>query len=230
MKVTQQALAIAQIQTGQGAVEDKAQVMAWDRLNETLPRRSIPRRRCCCASTPSSLRRWPMSWSSPPPSRSWAPMRPSGWWATVIGHGSLLVSVVSCGFAFPVINVQWDFFGMRLDRAGSMAESPFDDAALHRTGRPRRLCARGPLFLGVAAGRRQLESALRSWSASAPCTESRRAHGRHHPSSLRGLAVRREGARRPRLEAGWPGSRSTSARHAQARPHAADRRLSPRLR
>jgi hypothetical protein len=51
----------------------------------------------------------------------------------VIGHGSLLVSVISCGFAFPVINVQWDFFGMRLDRPLD-GESPFDDAALQRLG------------------------------------------------------------------------------------------------
>ena len=36
MTVTQQALAIARIQTGQGAVEDRARVMAWDRLNGML--------------------------------------------------------------------------------------------------------------------------------------------------------------------------------------------------
>jgi hypothetical protein len=52
---------------------------------------------------------------------------------TLIGHASLLVSVVSCGFAFPVINVQWDFFGMRLDHPTD-AESAFDDAALQRMG------------------------------------------------------------------------------------------------
>ena len=51
----------------------------------------------------------------------------------LIGHGSLLASVVSCGFAFPVINVQWDFFGMRIDRPLD-AESPFDEAALQRLG------------------------------------------------------------------------------------------------
>ena len=52
---------------------------------------------------------------------------------TLIGHASLLVSVVSCGFAFPVINVQWDFFGMRIDRPTD-AEASFDDAALARMG------------------------------------------------------------------------------------------------
>ena len=36
MKVTQQALAIARIQTGQGPVEEKARVIAWDRLNSML--------------------------------------------------------------------------------------------------------------------------------------------------------------------------------------------------
>ena len=36
MKLTQQALAIARIQTGSGAADDKARVAAWDRLNSML--------------------------------------------------------------------------------------------------------------------------------------------------------------------------------------------------
>ena len=36
MTVARQALAIAQLQTGQGAVEEKARVVAWDRLNGLL--------------------------------------------------------------------------------------------------------------------------------------------------------------------------------------------------
>jgi hypothetical protein len=51
----------------------------------------------------------------------------------VIGHASLLVSVLSCGFAFPVINVEWEFFGGRIDQVAG-GEPDFDDAALERLG------------------------------------------------------------------------------------------------
>ena len=51
----------------------------------------------------------------------------------LVGHASLMASVVSCGLAFPVINVQWDFFGTRLDRPVD-GESPFNDAALQHMG------------------------------------------------------------------------------------------------
>jgi hypothetical protein len=51
----------------------------------------------------------------------------------VIGHISLLASVVSCGFAFPVIKIEWEFFGVRLDRRGE-EEPVFDDAAVERLG------------------------------------------------------------------------------------------------
>ena len=57
-----------------------------------------------------------------------------------IGHISLLLSVVSCGFAFPVISVQWEFFGLRLDRAADRGR--FDDAVLERLGRAGRRGAR----------------------------------------------------------------------------------------
>ena len=51
----------------------------------------------------------------------------------IIGHVSLLASVLSCGFAFPVINVEWEFFGGRLDRLADGGPD-FDDAALQRLG------------------------------------------------------------------------------------------------
>ena len=66
VKVSQQALRVARIEAGQGTPEEKARVMAWDRLFGMLSR-SIPRSRCCCASTPSSWRRLPMSSSSAAP-------------------------------------------------------------------------------------------------------------------------------------------------------------------
>jgi hypothetical protein len=132
VKVTQQALAIARIQTGQGAVEDKARVMAWDRLNSLLSTLD--------SKTSVLLRFNAIVVAALAYVLIIAPTEPlMGTNATVrlvgqlIGHGSLLASVVSCGFAFPVINVQWDFFGMRIDRPLD-TESPFDDAALQRLG------------------------------------------------------------------------------------------------
>lgn len=132
MRVTQQALAIARIQTGQGPAEEKARVMAWDRLNSMLSTLD--------SKTSVLLRFNAIVVAALAYVLVIAPTEPvMGTNATVklmgqlIGHGSLLASVVSCGFAFPVINVQWDFFGMRLDRPAD-AESPFDDAALARMG------------------------------------------------------------------------------------------------
>jgi len=132
MRVTQQALAIARIQTGQGAVEDRARVVAWDRLNSMLSTLD--------SKTSVLLRFNAIVVAALAYVLVIAPTEPfMGTNATVkfvgqlIGHASLLVSVMSCGFAFPVINVQWDFFGMRLDRPAD-GESAFDDAALARMG------------------------------------------------------------------------------------------------
>ena len=132
MKITQQALAIARIQTGQGAVEDKARVMAWDRLNSLLStldsKTSVLLR--FNAIVVAALAYVLIISASEPFMGTNPTVKLVG---TLIGHASLLVSVVSCGFAFPVINVQWDFFGARLDRPTD-AETPFDDAALQRMG------------------------------------------------------------------------------------------------
>ena len=132
MRVAQQALAIARIETGQGVVENKARVVAWDRLNSMLSTLD--------SKTSVLLRFNAIVVAALAYVLVIAPTEPfMGTNATVklvgqlIGHGSLLASVVSCGFAFPVINVQWDFFGMRLDRPLD-TESPFDDAALQRQG------------------------------------------------------------------------------------------------
>jgi hypothetical protein len=132
MKVTQQALAIARIQTGQGPVEEKAKVMAGDRLNgllSTLDSKTSVLLRFN-AIVVAALAYVLIISASEPFMGTNPTVKLVG---TLIGHASLLVSVVSCGFAFPVINVQWDFFGMRLDRPTD-AESPFDDAALARMG------------------------------------------------------------------------------------------------
>ena len=132
MRVTQQALAIARIQTGSGVAEDKARVMAWDRLNSMLSTLD--------SKTSVLLRFNAIVVAALAYVLVIAPTEPfMGTNPTVrfvgqlIGHASLLVSVMSCGFAFPVINVQWEFFGMRIDRPTD-GESPFDDAALARMG------------------------------------------------------------------------------------------------
>jgi len=132
VRVTQQALAIARIQTGQGAVEDRARVMAWDRLNSMLStldsKTSVLLR--FNAIVVAALAYVLVIAPTEPFMGTNPTVRLVG---QVIGHGSLLVSVMSCGFAFPVINVQWDFFGMRIDRPLD-GESAFDDAALQRLG------------------------------------------------------------------------------------------------
>lgn len=132
MKVTQQALAIARIQTGEGAAEDRARVVAWDRLNGMLStlysKTSVLLR--FNAIVVAALAYVLVIAPSEPFMGTNATVRLMG---QLIGHGSLLASVVSCGFAFPVINVQWDFFGIRIDRPLD-GESPFDDAALQRLG------------------------------------------------------------------------------------------------
>jgi hypothetical protein len=132
VRVTQQALAIARIQTGSGPPEDKARVMAWDRLNgmlSTLDSKTSVLLRFN-AIVVAALAYVLVIAPTEPFMGTNPTVRLVG---QVIGHGSLLVSVMSCGFAFPVINVQWDFFGMRLDRPLD-GESPFDDAALQRLG------------------------------------------------------------------------------------------------
>ncbi|MFI5002037.1 MAG: hypothetical protein ACHQK9_19320, partial [Reyranellales bacterium] len=50
-----------------------------------------------------------------------------------VGHVSLVASVVSCGLAFPVIDVEWGFFDRRLDRIVDGMPA-FDDGALERLG------------------------------------------------------------------------------------------------
>ena len=132
MRVTQQALAIARIQAGSGAAEDRARVMAWDRLNSMLStldsKTSVLLR--FNAIVVAALAYVLVIAPSEPVMGTNAIVKLMG---QLIGHGSLLASVVSCGFAFPVINVQWDFFGMRIDRPLD-GESAFDDAALQRLG------------------------------------------------------------------------------------------------
>jgi len=51
-----------------------------------------------------------------------------------VGHVGLVLSVASCGFAFPVINVEWSFMSVgRITQVAGGALA-FDDAALNQVG------------------------------------------------------------------------------------------------
>ena len=69
---------------------------------------------------------------------------------SLISHASLIASAASCGFAFPVINVEWSFAGGRLARVAG-GPLTLDDAALERLGGAGGK-AHLALCLGVAAG------------------------------------------------------------------------------
>ena len=132
MRVARQALAIARIGAGQGTPEDKARVMAWDRLRgllSTLDSKTSVLLRFN-AIVVAALAYLVIVSASDPFAGANPTVKAVG---MVIGHVSLLASVVSCGFAFPVINVEWDFFGGRLDRPAD-GYADFDDAALERLG------------------------------------------------------------------------------------------------
>ncbi|CAN5665386.1 hypothetical protein BH11PSE3_BH11PSE3_41990 [soil metagenome] len=132
MTIAQQALVIARLQSGQGTAEDKARIGAWDRLNGMLSmldsKTSVLLR--FNAIVVAALAYILVISSTDPFMGTNAAVKLVG---KFLGHASLLASIVSCGLAFPVINVQWDFFGLRLDRPGT-ASSAFDDAALQRLG------------------------------------------------------------------------------------------------
>ena len=132
MSITKRALAIAQIQVGQGPADDKARVIAWDRLYAMLAnldsKTSVLLR--FNAIVVAALAYMLIVSSTDPFLGRNATVKLVG---TIIGHASLLASVVSCGFAFPVVNVQWEFFGHQL--GGERDREPdFDDAALQRLG------------------------------------------------------------------------------------------------
>jgi hypothetical protein len=131
MTVAQQALAVARIQVGQAAAEDKARIVAWDRLHgmlSTLDSKTSVLLRFN-AIVVAALAYLLVISSTDPFMSANAMVKVVG---KALGHASLLASVVSCGFAFPVINVNWEFFGGRLDRPA--AEPAFDDSGLQRMG------------------------------------------------------------------------------------------------
>jgi hypothetical protein len=132
MKVWRQALMVAGIEAGQGTPEEKARVMAWDRLYGMLStldsKVSVLLR--FNAIVVAALAYVVVVRASDPFAEANATVKLMG---MIVGHASLLASVLSCGFAFPVINVEWEFFGGRLDGMAD-GEPDFDDAALQRLG------------------------------------------------------------------------------------------------
>ncbi len=150
MKVARQALMVARIEAGQGTPEEKARVMAWDRLYGMLStldsKVSVLLR--FNAIVVAALAYVVVVRASDPFVTANATVKVLG---LIVGHVSLLASVLSCGFAFPVINVEWEFFGGRLDRMAD-GEPDFDDAALQRARRSRGT-PHAALFAGLAVRR-----------------------------------------------------------------------------
>jgi len=132
MKVGRQALRIARVEAGQGTPEEQARVIAWDRLSgmlSTLDSKTSALLRFN-AIVVAALAYLVIVRASDPFAGANAVVKMVG---VIVGHVSLLASVVSCGFAFPVIAVEWEFFGGRLDRVTG-GDPDFDEAALQRLG------------------------------------------------------------------------------------------------
>jgi hypothetical protein len=132
MKVARQALKVANIEAGHGTAGEKERVAAWDRLDgllSTLDSKTSALLRFN-AIVVAALAYLVIVQSADPFAGARPFVKTVGF---VIGHVSLLASVVSCGFAFPVIKIEWEFFGGRLGRPGD-DELAFDNAAVERLG------------------------------------------------------------------------------------------------
>ena len=152
MSVAQQALALARIEAGEGSADDKARLKAWDRLYSLLgtldSKTSVLLR--FNAIVVAALAYVTVVRSADP----FAGVNPTvaliGVW---VGHVSLVLSVASCGFAFPVINVEWQFLERSHCRGGWLRHY------LRRCGPQSRRHAGGAphlaLCLGMAARRRR---------------------------------------------------------------------------
>jgi hypothetical protein len=132
VSVAEQALALARIQAGQASPEDRARLIAWDRLYSLLgtldSKTSVLLR--FNAIVVAALAYITVVRSADP----FVGVNPTialiGVW---VGHVSLVLSVASCGLAFPVINVEWNFLNGRITETGGKGIA-FDDAALSRVG------------------------------------------------------------------------------------------------
>jgi hypothetical protein len=107
-----QAVVLARLQTADGKLADRARVAAWDRLFAMLN---------ALDSKTSALLRFVSG--ADPFAQSTPLIKAMG---LAVGHISLVLSVASCGFAFPVIGVARGFFDGR---------PGLDDGVLDRLGR-----------------------------------------------------------------------------------------------
>jgi len=109
MSATGQALVLALLQVLDGAADDKARVAAWDRLFAMLnvldSKTSALLR--FNAIVVASLAYLVVVSGADPFAQSKPLIKTLGF---AVGHVSLLLSVASCGFAFPVIGVARGFF------------------------------------------------------------------------------------------------------------------------
>ncbi len=132
MSVAGQALEQARLEA-EGSPDDKARLRAWDRLYSLLgtleSKTSVLLR--VNAIVVAALAYVTVVSGTEPFAGASKTLLVVGTW---ISHVSLVASAASCGFAFPVINVEWSFFGGRIHRVAGGALA-FDDDALQRLGR-----------------------------------------------------------------------------------------------
>ena len=130
MSLAAQAVAVARLQTGQGSPDARARLAAWDRLQgllSTLDSKTSVLLRFNAIVVAALAYLLVVSGADPFQGGNAL----VGLLGRAIGHGSLVATIISCGFAFPVINVENDFFGVPFDR--TLKELPeVDDAALAR--------------------------------------------------------------------------------------------------
>ena len=109
MSAAQQALVLARLQAGEGTPQDRARVAAWDRLSAMLnvldSKTSALLR--FNAIVVAALAYLVVVAGADPFAQSKPIIKTLGF---AVGHVSLLLSVASCGFAFPVIAVARGFF------------------------------------------------------------------------------------------------------------------------
>jgi hypothetical protein len=124
MSAERQALVLARLQAVDGTAQDKARVAAWDRLFAMLnvldSKTSALLR--FNAIVVAALAYLVVVSGADPFAQSKPIIKAIGF---AVGHISLLLSVASCGCAFPVINVARGFFD---------AAPGLDDAVLARLG------------------------------------------------------------------------------------------------
>jgi len=125
MKSDSQAVVLARLQAIDGTSADKARVAAWDRLFAML--NALDSKTSALlrfnAITVAALAYIVVVSGVDPFAQANALVRTMG---IAVGHISLVLSVASCGFAFPVIGVARGFFD---------ATPGLDDGVLDRLGR-----------------------------------------------------------------------------------------------